>query len=95
MRRAPTGCTHLVQNDDSRKVTNIMSGQGENQSNLPQNPATGEDDLATTGDEHLSRPGAENFGEGASQEGMAGQGTGQIKETSRAKGRSGGGQKNG
>jgi hypothetical protein len=62
-----------------------MSGQGENQSNLPQNPATGEDDLSTTGDEHLSRPGAENFGEGITKEGVAGQGTGQISETSRAK----------
>ena len=62
-----------------------MSGQGEDQSKPPQNPATGKDDLATTGDEHLSRPGAEGFGEGASQEGMAGQGTGQIGETSRAK----------
>jgi hypothetical protein len=63
----------------------MMSGQGENQSNLPQNPATGEDDLATTNDEHISRPGGENFGEGISEEGVAGQGTGQIKDTSRAK----------
>lgn len=62
-----------------------MPGQGEDTSTLPPNATTGVDDLATTGDEHLSRPGAENFGEGASQEGMAGQGTGQISDTSRAK----------
>jgi hypothetical protein len=67
-----------------------MSGQGENQTNIPQNPATGEDDLATTGDGHLSRPGAENFGEGVSEEGTAGQGTGQIKDSSRAKQGAGG-----
>ncbi len=62
-----------------------MSGQDENRSHLPQSPATGADDMATTGDKHLSRPGAENFGEGVSEEGVAGQGTGQINETSRAK----------
>ncbi len=62
-----------------------MTGQDENRSNLAQSPATGEEELATTGDEHLSRPGGENFGEGITEEGTAGQGTGQISKTSRAK----------
>ena len=55
-----------------------MAEQQGKQGGFPQNQSGGQDTHSTTGDGHPPRPGEPGFGEGRSQEGMAGQGTGQM-----------------
>ena len=58
-----------------------MAEQKQNQGGFPQNQTTGQDTYSTTGDGHPPRP-----NERVTQEGMAGQGTGQMGGSQQSQG---------
>lgn len=56
-----------------------MAGQAEGRESFPKNESTGEGSNSGNTGEDKAQTGEEDYGEGRSQPGMAGQGTGQIK----------------
>lgn len=56
-----------------------MAGQQDTGESFPKRESTGEGSNSGNAGEGLPRTGENDFGEGRSEEGVAGQGTGQVK----------------